>query len=112
VDGSGRRSRFSTFGEHVALCAPGENIVSAGRRGYQMSSGTSFAAPFVAGAAALLLARARAAGVSLGGARVKDLLIRSATRLGPGGFCRETGHGLLNVVAALRLFDTERGTAA
>jgi subtilisin family serine protease len=112
VDGSGRRSRFSTFGEHLALCAPGENIVSAGRRGYQMSSGTSFAAPFVAGAAALLVARARAAGVNLGGARVRDLLIRSATRLGAGGYCRETGHGLLNVAAALRLFDAQRGTLA
>src|SRR6185436_10447848 len=69
IDPEGRRSRFSTFGEHVALSAPGENIVSAGRRGYQLNSGTSFAAPFVAGAAALLVARARRAGVSLGGDR-------------------------------------------
>jgi subtilisin family serine protease len=108
VDATGRRSRFSTFGDHVALSAPGENIVSAGRRGYQMNSGTSFAAPFVAGAAALLVARARRAGVNLGGAAVKDLLTRSATRLGSHGFSRETGHGLLDVEAALRLFDAEK----
>jgi subtilisin family serine protease len=112
VDEAGRRSRFSTFGDHVAISAPGENIVSASLRGYQMSNGTSFAAPFVAGAAALLLARARAAGVHLDPPRVRDLLVRSATRLGVEGVCKETGHGLLNVAAALRLFDAERRKAS
>ena len=110
VDGGGRRSRFSTWGEHVALCAPGEDIVSAGLRGYQVNSGTSFAAPFVAGAAALLVARARRAGVALNSARTKDLLVRSAAALG-GGPNRETGHGLLDAAAALRLLDAEIGRA-
>jgi len=108
IDPEGRRSRFSTFGEHVALSAPGENIVSAGRRGYQVNSGTSFAAPFVAGAAALIVARARRAGVRIDGRAVKRLLTRSARPLGPGGFSPETGHGLLDVAAALDLFDAER----
>ena len=108
VDGAGRRSRFSTFGDHVALCAPGEDIVSAGLHGYQVNSGTSFAAPFVAGAAALLVARARRNGVALNSTRVKDLLVRSAVPLG-GGANKETGHGLLDAAAALRLLDAEMG---
>jgi subtilisin family serine protease len=109
VDGEGRRSHFSTFGDHVALCAPGENIVSAGQHGYQVNSGTSFAAPFVSGAAALLVARARRAGVPINGAKVKELLTRSAAPLGASGFNRETGHGLLDIAAAVRLLDAELG---
>ncbi len=61
VGAGGERSPFSTYGDHIALCAPGERIVSAGRDGYEEASGTSFAAPFVSGAAALLVSRARRA---------------------------------------------------
>ena len=108
VDAKGNRSRFSTFGDHVALCAPGENIVSAGVRGYAVNNGTSFAAPFVAGTAALLVARARRRGVKLDTARVRDLLTRSAVPLGH-GLNHETGHGLLDAEAAVRLLDAELG---
>src|SRR5262249_32317215 len=52
VNEQGERSAFSTWGPHLTICAPGERIVSAGRRGYLVSSGTSHAAPFVAGAGA------------------------------------------------------------
>src|SRR5258708_38187730 len=38
-----RPSAFSTSGDHVALSAPGENVVSAGLGGYSLSTGTSFA---------------------------------------------------------------------
>ena len=106
VDTAGRRSRFSTYGEHVALCAPGERIVSSSRRGYRSGSGTSYAAPFVAGAAALLISRARRKGRNLSGAQVRALLQSSATPLGD-GHSIETGHGLLNAAAALRLLDRE-----
>lgn len=108
VDGQGRRSRFSTYGEHIALCAPGENIVSANNRGYQVNSGTSFAAPFVAGVASLLVARARRRGIRLNGSEVRELLTRSAAPLGS-GFNNETGHGLLDAHAAIRLLDERKG---
>jgi hypothetical protein len=104
VDDAGRRSRFSTFGQHIALCAPGERIFSAARYGYSSGSGTSYAAPFVTGAAALLLARARRKNIKLGGGDIKKLLMESATPLG-GDFNQETGAGLLNAAAALERLD-------
>ncbi|MFL6331786.1 MAG: S8 family peptidase [Pyrinomonadaceae bacterium] len=105
VDGQGRRSRFSTYGDHIAVCAPGEQIVSTGRRGYFVSTGTSHAAPFVTGISALLVSRARRAGRELAGADVKRLLVESAAPLGGGGFSAETGYGFLDALAALRLLE-------
>jgi subtilisin family serine protease len=105
VNAQDRRSAFSTTGDHIALCAPGEAIVSAGRRGYEAGAGTSYAAPFVTGAAALLLAMARRRSRTLDGREVKKLLIDSASPLNGNGFTPETGHGLLDVVAALRRLD-------
>ena len=102
VGADGRRSSFSTWGDHIALAAPGDAIRSADRRGYRAASGTSFAAPFVAGAAALLLALARREGRRLTPAQVRDALLRGATRIAPSPN-PETGHGRLNVAASLRL---------
>lgn len=45
---------FSNFGSWINLAAPGENITSAVPGGYGTWSGTSMAAPLVAGTAALL----------------------------------------------------------
>jgi len=107
VDRHNRRSRFSTWGKHIAVCAPGEGIVSVGRKGYQVNSGTSFAAPFVTGVAALLVSRARRLSRKLNGLEVKRLLIESASPLN-GGFNSETGYGLLNAVAAIRALDSSK----
>jgi len=112
VGADGRRSRFSTFGDHLAVCAPGEAIISTARRGYAVNSGTSFAAPFVAGIAALLVCRARRMHHHLTAEEAKRILIRSASPLNGGGFHAETGHGLVNAVAALRELDTFLGRAS
>lgn len=104
VDAQGRRSSFATWGPQIALCAPGEGVVGVGRRGYQSSSGTSFAAPYVAGAAALLMSRARRRGVALDATGVRQLLCSTAQRL-PGGPGEETGAGLLDCAAALEALD-------
>ena len=104
VDAQGKRSPFSTIGAHVALSAPGEDIVSAGRSGYEVGSGTSYAAPFVSGAAALLVARARRRGRKLRGAEVKALLMDGARPV-TGSDPREIGRGVLDVPAALGRLD-------
>ncbi|MGB3465707.1 MAG: S8 family serine peptidase, partial [Cyclobacteriaceae bacterium] len=51
-----QKAEFSTFSHKVDLSAPGDNILTtANGNGYSTSSGTSFASPQVAAAAALLI---------------------------------------------------------
>jgi len=87
VGARGAVSAFTTSGAHVALCAPGEAILSPAIDGYERVTGTSFAAPFVAGAAALLVARARRS------ARPMDSFAKAAGRhlIGLSGTARQTG---------------------
>lgn len=98
-------SAFSTTGDHVALCAPGERVRTAALDGqYQYATGTSFAAPFVSGAAALLIERAQARAAALDPATIKSLLVESATPhradVPPGN-----GAGVLDAAHALELLD-------
>ncbi len=58
TDQEGRLFAAATQGEHVAVAAPGvEILLPAPRGGYQISSGTSVAAAHVSGVAALILER-------------------------------------------------------
>jgi subtilisin family serine protease len=105
-----RRSPFSTGGAHVALCAPGERVRVAALSGYTRMSGTSFAAPLVAGACALMIARAARHSSALTPVAVRDLLQRSAAPFAPGDpkTTKTTcGAGVLDVPAALRAVDEE-----
>lgn len=49
-------STFSNIGDRVDLVAPGENVYSLTVDGYDIDAGTSYATPYVSGAAALLFA--------------------------------------------------------
>jgi subtilisin family serine protease len=97
-------SSFSTRGAHVALCAPGERVRTAALDGYQQATGTSFAAPFVAGTAALLVARANTRAAALDPVTIKALLTAGAQPhrgdVGPGN-----GTGILDAARTLELLD-------
>jgi subtilisin family serine protease len=79
------------------LVAPGVSVLSADRfGGYQFLTGTSIAAPHVAGAAALLIG----AHPGLAVTSVQSALTSAAADLGPAGPDNRYGNGRLDVAAA------------
>jgi subtilisin family serine protease len=106
VDSEGSPARFSTRNERVALSAPGVRVVSAGLDGYTRLTGTSFAAPFVAGAAGLLASRAQRRAYALDGDDARRVLCASS-RPFEGDDAGGMGAGVLDVHAALTMLDRE-----
>jgi hypothetical protein len=123
TDQSDAKPPFGNWGQEVALAAPGVDIVSlrarwtdfvlvgsggqrhtaganfVGRdRWFYRATGTSFAAPFVAGAASLLLSR----DPKLTVAQVERMLLDSADDVGTPGWDQFTGNGRLNIARALQ----------
>ena len=122
TDPQDRRAGFSNFGGAIDIAAPGVDILSlrarqtdfmlfAGVKGYKpganfvgapenryyRADGTSFAAPFVAGVAALILS----ARPTLTAAEVRRMLLQSARDIDQPGVDGNTGYGLLDAKAAL-----------
>lgn len=101
VEEDNRKSDFSNYGGDVLVCAPGRNIWSTyWTGGYASWSGTSFAAPFVAGQVALLL--------SMNPAFTEDAIsdiIKSTAQnidyLNP-AYRGELGEGVIDILAAVR----------
>jgi subtilisin family serine protease len=96
-----RLASFSNFGPTVDLVAPGQGIFSTILNAkYDSTSlqGTSFSAPFVSAAAALLLS----ATPTLTPATVRGILTSTADDLGQAGWDSQYGAGRLNVYEALR----------
>ncbi|HEY5712774.1 MAG TPA: S8 family serine peptidase [Allosphingosinicella sp.] len=110
VGDDGRPTPFSTRGDHVALCAPGEKVLTTALSGYQYATGTSFAAPFVAGAAALLVARSHRRARPIDALTVRDILMRTAQPFAAGD-SRGCGAGILDAAAALAALDKEIDSA-
>jgi subtilisin family serine protease len=106
---TGTRASFSTTGRYVDLLAPGVEVLGAlagsapntlfapapGTAGYGLGSGTSYSAPEVAGAAALVWA----ANPLLSAASVAAILTSTAS--GHGVWSTELGFGTLDAGAAV-----------
>ncbi|MGY2128371.1 S8 family serine peptidase [Blastococcus sp. SYSU DS0617] len=97
----GDRAWFSNYGTYVDVAAPGVDIAStypAELGSYEWLSGTSMAAPHVAGVVALMEAVAPA----LTPDQVERALTGSATDLGAAGRDDLFGHGLVDAVRAVQ----------
>ena len=102
---TGARSSFSNYGSKIDVAAPGSDIASTVNsgattptsEGYTLMSGTSMAAPHVAGVVALMQA---AAGGSLTPAQVESTL-KSTLRPFPVSIDRSIGNGIVNAKAAV-----------
>tara|TARA_R110000850_G_scaffold183462_1_gene309036 strand:+ start:12235 stop:13650 length:1416 start_codon:yes stop_codon:yes gene_type:complete len=116
----GERATYSNWGPQVSIAAPGEDILSLRARAtdtllnltdryprgsaivgpdrrYYRATGTSFAAPFVTGAASLLWSR----DPSLTAQQVRQALLQSGKDIGTAGGDQFTGYGALDIGAAL-----------
>lgn len=93
----------SNYGTELDVVAPGNEILSTFRvvKGtYGYSSGTSMAAPFVAGLAALIWSH----NPNLSNSDVRDIIRSSADDIGSPGWDKETGYGRINAEEALATF--------
>jgi len=103
TDNSDRRSVFSNFGQHISLTAPGNLLTSTvPGGGFGRASGTSFAAPLVAGGAALVIERY---GLTVPAAARGPLVwsVRPITRLNS-GYEGLLGSGRLDLLRAMLRF--------
>lgn len=103
------QSSFSTEGSYIEIAAPGSNIYSTYLSGgYITESGTSMAAPHVAGLAALIWSNNQ----NLTNQAVRTHIRDTATDLGPSGWDSQFGYGRINAGAALNTLQTGAATTA
>lgn len=97
----------SNYGSYISVVAPGDSITSAGpEHDYQCQSGTSAAAPFVSGVAALLWS----VHPTWSNAQIKFQIEHTSDDAGAIGYDIETGWGRVNAYRALTetISDTQR----
>lgn len=95
------RSKFSYFGPSLEFVAPGERIYSTyNQPDYQYGYGTSMAAPYVAGIAALY----KQAYPELNQRQIRELMQNNALDLGELGKDRNFGYGLVQAPTTERVF--------
>jgi type VII secretion-associated serine protease mycosin len=98
IDMAGQRSSGSQIGDYVDLVAPGEGVLGATRvAGHNYWTGTSFAAPFVSGAAALV----RSAWPNLTAPEVAARILATASPARGGKASLEYGVGVVDPYRAV-----------
>ena len=104
VDTGAEKTEESATGEEVELAAPGEQIIAKSLLGLNtVASGTSMAAPHVAGAAALLMMESQYKDAAF----IRKVLQKSSNPLGDGTYY---GSGLLDVAYARELLEAYEET--
>jgi hypothetical protein len=104
---TGFKASFSNFGPQLSLSAPGTSVYSTDRTSsagyvsgdYVVVQGTSFASPYTAGVAALVLS----AEPGLTAPQVEHKLWCTAMDLGAAGFDNTYGYGFVNAYNALSI---------
>lgn len=92
IDSNNDTPIWSADGNEVELAAPGVSIYSTYlEKGYEFNSGTSMAAPFVSGVAAL----AKSKNPTLSAEEIRDLLVSNSVDLGVAGKDEVFGFGLV-----------------
>lgn len=98
VDSANAHPSFAATGPEVELSAPGVDVLTTVLpSGTGRATGTSFAAPHVSAAAALLRARYPSANND----SIRRMLLESAKDLGPAGVDPTFGYGLLDIHKAI-----------
>ena len=112
TDELGLSAPFSTSGPSTLIAAPGDYVLSTVPTGYAYTSGTSMAAPHVAG----IVARYRALNTGAGIEDIRTAIRTTAIDLQQPGRDDETGWGLIDAHELLTAVDApadpSRGTAA
>jgi len=98
IDSTDRRASFSNFGTGLDVMAPGVQIYSTqGGGGYQYLSGTSTAAPYVAGVAAIMLS----VNPALSPVEVGNVINSTARDISRTGYDTSTGWGIVDAFRAV-----------
>ena len=99
TDSNDQLYSWSNTGNNIDIAAPGWAYTTVRGGGYSAVSGTSFAAPIVAGVAALVIS----VNPGLSGQDVQNVLTQSADDRGPGGWDTSFGSGRVNAARALSI---------
>ena len=98
IDSTSRKASFSNYGDNLDVMAPGVQIYSTQvGGGYQYLSGTSTAAPFVAGVAALMLS----INPSLAPVQIGSIINSTAQDIRTTGYDTASGWGIVDAFMAV-----------